>query len=531
MREICILVIDDSSAIRDFIIDALAKWEGLVILEATDGAQGLEMAMRESPDLILLDVEMPRLTGFEVVDALQARQVNIPIIMITSHGSEAIVVELFRKGVKDYMSKPFTADQLYDAVERSLSEARLVREKETLTQHLSTVNHQLRLRVHEMDILYKAGNVITSGLSKEDVLEEILDAVFSVTGAEEAVLMLVDEKSGQLESALYRQREPGEILHSARHNMAEMATNVARTGELTITGTTLSAPLKAGDQVIGVLGANNRGNDQPFSIHERRLLLALADYAAITVSNSPLPNRTQNRTQEATQTDPDFVSTIAHELGTPITSVRGYADMLLKGMAEPLAPKQEQLVRAMRGNAVRMQLLVSDLQDISQIETGHMPLELKAISLVDVLKETWRATRGQIEARSQQLMVQLPDSLPPVQADKARLTQILINLVSNAYKYTPKGGKIRVRAWHQQEYAYCAVSDTGIGLSPEDQARLFTRFFRSENPTVQKMFGTGLGLCIVKHLVELQGGEVMVQSKPGQGSTFAFTVPVAAETP
>jgi signal transduction histidine kinase/DNA-binding response OmpR family regulator len=530
MREICILVIDDSSAIRDFITDALAKWEGVVILEAKDGAQGLEMAMRESPDLILLDVEMPRLTGFEVVDALQARKVNIPIIMITSHGSEAIAVELFRKGVKDYMSKPFTVDQLYDGVERALSEARLVREKETLTQHLSTVNHQLRLRVHEMDILYKAGNLITSGLSKEDVLEEILDAVFSVTGAEEAALMLVDEKSDQLELTLYRQREPGETRHSAHPNMVETATNVARTGELAITGPTLSAPLRSGDRVIGVLGANNRGYDQPFSMHERQLLLALADYAAITVSNSPLPNGTQNGTQEATQTDSELISTITHELHTPITSVRGYADMLLKGMAEPLGPKQEQLVRAVRGNAVCMQLLVSDLQDISQIEAGHVRLDMKAISLVEALKEALRATRGQIEGRSQQLMVELPDSLPLVQADKARLTQILINLVSNAHKYTPKGGKIQVRAWHQQGYVYCAISDTGIGLSPEDQARLFRKFFRSENPTVQKMFGTGLGLCIVKHLVELQGGQVMVQSKPGRGSTFAFTVPVAAET-
>jgi signal transduction histidine kinase len=270
-------------------------------------------------------------------------------------------------------------------------------------------------------------------------------------------------------------------------------------------------------------------------MHERRLLLALADYAAITVSNSPLPNetqsRTQNETQKATQTDPEIVSTIAHELGTPITSVQGYADMLLKGRAEPLAPKQEQLVRAMRSNAVRMQLLVSDLQDISRIESGHLPLELEAISLVEALKEALRATKGQIEARSQQLVVQLPDSLPLIQADKARLIQILINLVSNAYKYTPAGGTIRVRAWHQQGYVYCAVSDTGIGLSPEEQAKLFRKFFRSENPAVQKMFGTGLGLCIVKHLVELQGGQVMVQSKPEQGSTFAFTVPVAAETP
>ena len=118
---------------------------------------------------------------------------------------------------------------------------------------------------------------------------------------------------------------------------------------------------------------------------------------------------------------------------------------------------------------------------------------------------------------------------PPVYADPARLAQILTNLLSNACKYTPQGGHIRVRAWQEGERMHCAVSDTGIGISPDDQARLFTKFFRSEDPAVRKVPGTGLGLCIVKSLVELQGGNIALESQPGRGTTFTFTMPVSRE--
>jgi signal transduction histidine kinase len=117
--------------------------------------------------------------------------------------------------------------------------------------------------------------------------------------------------------------------------------------------------------------------------------------------------------------------------------------------------------------------------------------------------------------------------LPPVHADPARLAQVLINLLNNAYKYTPEGGHIRVRAWQQDGFVHCAVSDTGIGISPQDQAKLFTKFFRSDNPAARERRGAGLGLCIVKNMVELQGGRIEVESQLGQGTTFVFTVPVA----
>ncbi len=522
-----ILVVDDSRLIREFVVETLMRQEGFVVAEATDGAEGVEMALANPPDLILLDLEMPRLNGFQVVDALQEQGVDIPIILITSHGSEAIAVEFFRKGVKDYLSKPFTADALYAAIERALTEVRLRRERDALTQHLKAANQQLVRRVQEMDILYRVGKSVTSLLAMDQLLERIMDAIFYTVGAEEASLMLLDEESGTLQPAIHRQRVAGHLQETGQRTAEELAADVAGSGAPAVTGAMLSVPLKLGERTIGVLGVGNRVSGQPFSKHEQQLLMALADYAAIAIENA----RLYEKVRQANQAKSEFVSLVAHELRTPMTSIRGYADMLLRGMVDSLTKQQAEFVHKIRSNVVRMQVLVSDLQDISRIETGHLRLDMRTVSLDQAVQDALETTQEQIKARHQKLTVSLPEDLPPVRADAARLTQVLINLLSNAYKYTPEGGRIRLRAWREGSFVHCAVSDTGIGISPEDQARLFTKFFRSENPTAREKPGTGLGLCIVKNLVELQGGQISVQSELGRGTTFAFTIPLAQPTP
>jgi Response regulator containing CheY-like receiver, AAA-type ATPase, and DNA-binding domains len=207
---------------------------------------------------------MPHLNGFQVVDAVRAQQLDIPIILITSHGSEAIAVEFFRRGVKDYLSKPFTAEEMYGAIDRALTEVRLRREKEALTQHLATVNQQLRRRVQELDALYKVGKSVTALLSLDQLLERIIDAVFYLIGAEEATLVLLDEESGQLRPVIRRQRVPGEIRSTGHRSAEELAASAASAGSITTTGAMLSAPLKIGDRIIGALGAGNRVSTRPF---------------------------------------------------------------------------------------------------------------------------------------------------------------------------------------------------------------------------------------------------------------------------
>jgi signal transduction histidine kinase len=523
--DVRILIVDDSQAIREFVVQALTNREGFITLEASDGAQGLEMAVADPPDLMLLDMEMPRMDGFQVVDGLRARQVDIPIILITSHGSEAIAIEFFRKGVKDYMSKPFTVEEMYVAIERALTETRLRREKEDLAQRLIVANQQLQRRVQELSTLYQVGKWVASLLSKDQLLDRILDVVLYVVDAEEAAVVLMNEETGQLQTELYRQRVPGEVQQTAHRTAKELATAAVRKRDIAASGAMLYAPLKVGDRAVGALGVGNRVSARPFGKHDQRLLLALADYAAIALENA----RLYEEVRQADRAKSEFVSFVAHELRTPMTSIRGYAELLAKGKVGPLTPQQGQFIGTVLNNVERMHVLVSDLLDISRIETGQLHLEMKQVRLAEVLADALQTIRGQIQARSQHLTVKVPESLSLIRADPDRLTQILVNLLSNAQKYTPDGGHIHVRAWPQNAYVHCAVSDSGIGISPEDQTHLFTKFFRAEEPAVQEMPGTGLGLCIVKILVELQGGSIKVESQFGKGTTVEFTVPMAAK--
>jgi signal transduction histidine kinase len=232
-------------------------------------------------------------------------------------------------------------------------------------------------------------------------------------------------------------------------------------------------------------------------------------------------------TVHAKRAQADFVSFVAHELRTPMTSIRGYADMLAQGVTGPISSEQAQFLHTIIRNTERLQILISDLQDITRIESDRMNLEIKTTSLAAALKSASENVRGLIEERAQQLTMDVPDDLPSVSADPKRLEQILTELLRNASKYTRPNERLRVRVWLQAQHVHCAVSDAGIGISPADQAQLFTPFFRSEEPAVREMHGTGLGLCIIKYLVERQGGELTIESVLGQGTIVTFTVPIA----
>ena len=522
--DIHVLVVHDSRSVREFAVQAITGWEGFAAQEACDGAEGVEMALANLPDLILLALDMPRLDGFQILGALQEHQVDVPVVLITPRDSEAIPAEMFRQGVKDYVTTPFTAEQLQAAVERGLAEVRLRREADALNQRLSAANRQLRRRLQELDTLYQVGKSVTSLLSPDQVLERILDAVFRVIGPEEATLMLMDEEGGQLRRELHRQHIPGEVHHVARRSADELAASAASTGDATSSGAMMCAPLKLGDRTIGVLAIGNRVSGHPISDSDRQLLLALADYAVIAIENA----RLYDQVQQADHAKSEFVSVVAHELRTPMTSIRGYADLLVKGSVGPLTEQQEAFALTILRNVDRMQVVVSDLRDVSRIETGNLRLNMQPVRITEALDNALQATQTQIDAQSLHLSVKVPQDPPSIYADPTRLAQVLINLLSNACKYTPQGGDIRVRAWQKDDRVHCAVSDTGVGISPEDQACLFTKFFRSDDPAVRAKPGTGLGLCIVKSLVELQGGEVQVESHLGKGTTFTFTMPVAA---
>jgi signal transduction histidine kinase/DNA-binding response OmpR family regulator len=223
----------------------------------------------------------------------------------------------------------------------------------------------------------------------------------------------------------------------------------------------------------------------------------------------------------------EFVSLVSHELRTPLTSIKGYTEMVLDGDAGEINEEVEEYLGIVFNNAERLVALVNDLLDISRIESGRIQLKLETVDLNEIVQTVKLSMQQKIKEKGQSLSIDIDPQATSVTADKGKLVQVLTNYVSNAYKYTQQGGDLRIEIRRQGDFARVAVQDNGFGISPEDQARLFTRFYRVDNSMTREIGGTGLGLSIVKQLIELQGGAVGLESAPGKGSRFTFTVPLA----
>ena len=241
---------------------------------------------------------------------------------------------------------------------------------------------------------------------------------------------------------------------------------------------------------------------------------------------------------EAERAKTEFVSTVSHELRTPMTSIKGYVELLLMGAVGELSEPQHNFLSIIDSNVNRLTVLVNDLLDISRIESGRIALSPETIYIEALLEQVVTEMEGRSLNKSLALQAEIPESLPQVFADPDRVAQVLTNLIANACQYTPAGGDIIVSAEarmgdsHPESYSkevWVQVRDNGIGISEEDQAKIFDRFFRADDPAVQEASGAGLGLSIVKSLVEMQGGRIWVESQLGEGSTFTFSLPLAQE--
>ncbi len=297
----------------------------------------------------------------------------------------------------------------------------------------------------------------------------------------------------------------------------------------------IAVPMIAKGKILGVLASSIISPSRQFTKADLRLATALADRAALAIENSRLYEQERmlrqlleelnRQIQEVNQRKSAFVTLVSHELKTPLTSMMGYTALLLEGQGGPLAQRQREWLGVIRDNADRLVTLIDDLLDMARIEAGKIELQRTPLDLVPLIQEVARVLRPQLEGKGQWLTLDLAEALPAVVGDADRVRQILTNLLSNALKYTPPGGRITITARRDAGCVRVAVQDTGIGLAPEDQAQLFTPFFRAQNDATQGVGGTGLGLAITQALVELHGGAITVTSVPGQGSTFSFTLP------
>lgn len=233
--------------------------------------------------------------------------------------------------------------------------------------------------------------------------------------------------------------------------------------------------------------------------------------------------------QEVERLKNEFVSHVSHELRTPLTSIIGYADLLIDEDVGAINDDQRDFLGVVRGNAERLLTMVNDLLDISRIEAGRIDLYRTLVDLDALVHSVAASVQPMISSRGQQFSIERREDVPPVEADPNRVIQILTNLISNASKYTPKGGKITVSYRVLGSDLAVDITDTGVGVTPEEQSLLFDRFFRARNRATREAAGAGLGLTITQTLVQLHGGNISVQSKPGHGSTFTFTLPLPVD--
>ncbi len=295
-----VLIIDDSQEIRDFLCEYILQPKGFEVLQASNGLMGLEMAIAKEPDLMIVDQQMPRLTGLEVLEKLRERGIEIPAILATAHGSEETAVAAFRLGIRDYVIKPFDADEISESVDRALRESRLQRERDQLVQQLMESNSQLQRRAQELNVLYGVGKSVASSLDLEEVLHRVVEAAVYVVGAEEGSLMLLDEEQGELYTRASKNLDSkaqsmrkrvndslaGKVLQTKRAIAIGNDSQWKRTHTALLVKSLIYVPLILQNKPIGVLGVTNRLKETSFDSNDTRALSALGGYATIAINNA-----------------------------------------------------------------------------------------------------------------------------------------------------------------------------------------------------------------------------------------------------
>jgi GAF domain-containing protein len=294
----------------------------------------------------------------------------------------------------------------------------------------------------------------------------------------------------------------------------------------------LVVPIIRDDRVIGVINLES-SEPEYFTEDDLSFVNILVSHAAIAIDNAQLFEQVKQVNQAKTE----FMNTASHELKIPMTSIKGYAKLLQMGAAGSLTDQQKDFLNIIANNVDRMDRLVNDLLDVSRIEAGRIRLQIEAVQIREVIDDVVESVKNQVEKKNLHLTLNVAENLPEIRADYGRMVQIVTNLMSNAYKYTPSGGDITVIA-----KTYCngkgevdgievSVQDTGYGISEEDKTKLFTNFFRSSDQNIRDEPGTGLGLSITKKIIESHGGALTFESEHGKGSVFTFTAPLVSKIP
>jgi two-component system phosphate regulon sensor histidine kinase PhoR len=492
-EKIRILFVDDEARFRDTCCRLLTG-KGYDVTPAENGQVALEILANASLDIILLDLKMPVMSGEEALEIIVKKYPDMPVIIITGHGSMEIAVACMKKGAYDFIVKPFEVDQILLAIERAENKKKLEQKaKETQDELIRTLfdfnTEKKRLKTI---INCLANGVMVTNRKLEVILHN-------------PALMRLLEISERIENPF----PVTKIITD--DSLIETLKKILSEGFLE--NELISQEIRAGKSVLRAISAPALG---PI----RNVFWSVAGTVTVFEDITAFKQLDQMKT--------DFVNMVAHELRSPLVSVRQLNSVLLEGLAGPLEEKQEELMTRGAKKIDALLELINDLLDVAKIEAGKYVQRRVPTDIGKIIEDTVALIDARAKEKGIVLSFSLKD-LKPVQADPKNIEEIFNNLISNAINYSPEGGQVTVTVQGLGEYMEIKVEDTGVGISPEELPKIFGKFYRVKHPKTRKVTGTGLGLAIVKGIVDAHQGTIDVESVADKGTVFKILLPMITE--
>jgi signal transduction histidine kinase/DNA-binding response OmpR family regulator len=531
-----ILIVDDRPE-KLLTFAAALDTLGHEIVTASSGPEGLRRLLHDDFAVILLDMNMPGMDGFETARLIRSRRRDrdTPIIFITSYGDDVHALEGYSLGAVDFIIAPVSADVLRSKVGVFL---------ELFERNLEVRQQadRLLLQTKQLQALTQASLDIHRAQSLDLTLQIVADSARDVIGAGAACTLIAGGPIGISEDKLIVSPANDRVSDGlpGPDELREIAMRAALDSKTIPPDSTahlmpiivhagnhepragLAAPLRGrqGDQ-LGVLLVIDSSKGR-FSDEDESLLVQLAQVAATAVENTVFADA-----REANRVKDQFLATLSHELRTPLSAILGWAQLLRMQALD--GSETAEALEIIERNGQMQQKMIEDLLDVSRIVTGKLRLNTRPISLSAVVQAALDVILPAAQEKEIAIDVAIGDGADAIIGDADRLQQVLWNILSNAVKFTPEGGRIELRTDARDALARVTVSDTGEGIDSQFLPYVFDRFCQADGSASRRHGGLGIGLSIVRHVVELHGGSVdVVSAGKGRGTTFAVNLPLAS---